>query len=66
MLGIGVDDLLTALALVLVLEGLALAAFPGALSRALEHLEAMPREALRLTGLLLLLLGVFFLYLLGR
>lgn len=58
------NDFLTAIALVLILEGLSLAAFPGALDRALEQLRAMPHEALRWAGLLMALLGVFFLYLL--
>lgn len=59
------NDLLTAVALLLVLEGLSMAVFPAALRRALETLDALPREALRWTGLLVALLGVFLLYLLG-
>lgn len=66
MLGLDLHDILTALALVLVLEGVALAAFPGALRHALEHLDSLPREALRLGGLLMLVAGLFFLYLLAR
>lgn len=62
---LGLSDFLTAIALVLVLEGLSLAAFPGLLRRALLQLDQMPPEAMRWGGLLMALLGVFFLYLLG-
>jgi uncharacterized protein YjeT (DUF2065 family) len=58
-------DLWTALALVLVIEGVSMALFPGVLHRALEQLERMPAEALRWGGLLTALVGVFFLYMLG-
>ncbi len=61
---LALTDFLTAIALVLVLEGLSLAAFPGMLYRALKQLEAMPREALRWAGLLMALLGVFLIYML--
>jgi hypothetical protein len=61
---LAVSDFLTAIALVLVLEGVSLAAFPGLLRRALAQLDRMPGEAMRLGGLLMALLGVFFLYLL--
>ncbi|RDD62535.1 DUF2065 domain-containing protein [Ferruginivarius sediminum] len=61
---LALNDFLTAIALVLVFEGLSLAAFPGALHRALEQLRALPNEALRWGGLLMALLGLFFLYLL--
>lgn len=60
-----VDDLLTAIALVLVLEGVSLAVFPGLLRRALLQLDQMPAEAMRWGGLLMVLIGVFFLYLLA-
>ncbi len=59
------NDLLTAFALILILEGVAMAAFPAALRRALETLDALPREALRWTGLLVALFGLFLLYLTG-
>lgn len=58
-------DLLTAIALVFILEGIAIAAFPAALRQALETLDALPREALRWTGLLVALFGLFLLYLTG-
>ena len=57
-------DLGTALALVLVLEGVSMAAVPGLLRRALEQMEALPPEALRWGGLLMALLGIFLLYVL--
>ncbi|SDF90741.1 hypothetical protein SAMN05216241_103112 [Limimonas halophila] len=56
-------DFVTALGLVLVFEGVALALLPSALRRALETLDAMPREAMRWGGLLVALAGVFVLYL---
>jgi len=56
-------DFATALGLVLVFEGVALALLPGALRRALETLDAMPPEAMRWGGLLVALAGVFVLYL---
>jgi uncharacterized protein YjeT (DUF2065 family) len=59
-----VSDLLTALALVLVIEGITLALLPGALKRVLAQLELMPPEVLRLGGLIVASLGVFFVWLL--
>lgn len=59
---LAVTDFITAIALVLVLEGLSLAAFPGMLERALRQLAAMPPEALRWAGLLMAVLGVFLIY----
>jgi hypothetical protein len=57
-------DFWTALALVFVIEGVSMALFPGVLRRALEQLDQMPAEAMRWGGLLLALVGVFFLYVL--
>jgi uncharacterized protein YjeT (DUF2065 family) len=57
-------DFGTALALVLVLEGVSMAAFPGLLRRALEQMEQMPPDALRWGGLLMALIGIFVLYVL--
>ncbi|MBK1698748.1 DUF2065 domain-containing protein [Rhodovibrio salinarum] len=57
-------DLWTALALVLVIEGVSMSLFPGVLRRALEQLDQLPAEALRWGGLLLALIGMFFLYML--
>ena len=57
-------DFLTALALVLVIEGLFLALLPGRLRQIVAMLEAMPAESLRVGGLAAALLGVFFVWLL--
>lgn len=57
-------DLLTALALVLVLEGLFLALFAGRLRWLLEVAEQMPPESLRVAGLVAAALGVFGVWLL--
>lgn len=64
MLNIAFNDFLTAIALVLVLEGLSLALMPGALYRALERLAMLPQEALRWMGALMLLIGVAIVYIL--
>ncbi len=55
-------DLWAALALVAVLEGLALFAFPSVWRRAAEHLLAMPPQQLRLIGGLILAGGLTALY----
>ncbi|WP_029353104.1 DUF2065 domain-containing protein [Bosea sp. 117] len=44
------SDLVVALGLVLVIEGLALAAFPGATRRAMATMHALPDQPLRLIG----------------
>ncbi len=51
-------DLFTALALVLVIEGLFLALFPHRLRQILAAMEQMPPEALRLGGLAAATAGV--------
>ncbi|MCH8037863.1 MAG: DUF2065 domain-containing protein [Proteobacteria bacterium] len=51
-------DLFTALALVLVIEGLFLALFPHRLRQIVVMMEQMPPEALRLGGLAAATLGV--------
>lgn len=56
-------DLWAALALVAVLEGLALFAFPNVWRRAAEQLLAMPPQQLRLIGGLVLIAGLVGLYL---
>jgi len=56
-------DLWTALALVAVLEGLALFAFPDVWKRAAEQLLAMPGRQLRLIGGLVLTGGLIALFL---
>lgn len=55
-------DLWAALALVAVLEGLALFAFPNVWRRAAEQLLAMPPQQLRLIGGLMLIAGLAALY----
>jgi len=57
-------DFLTALALVLVIEGLVLAVFPHRLRQIVELLAATSPEALRLGGLVAAGLGVFLVWLL--
>lgn len=56
-------DLFTALALVLVIEGLFLAAFPGKVREILMAIDQMPREALRIAGLVAAALGVVMVWL---
>ena len=58
------EDLLTALALVLVLEGAFLALFPTRIRQILAMLDEVPPEALRLGGLAAALIGVFGVWLL--
>ena len=56
------SDLWAALALVAVLEGLALFAFPNVWRRAAEQLLAMPPQQLRLIGAFVLAIGLTTLY----
>jgi uncharacterized protein YjeT (DUF2065 family) len=57
------SDLVVALGLVLVIEGLALAAMPGAMRRAMEAIERLPDLPLRLSGLGGALLGLLIVWL---
>ncbi|HSR71214.1 MAG TPA: DUF2065 domain-containing protein [Kiloniellales bacterium] len=57
-------DLLTGLALVLVIEGLFLALMPHRLRQVLELLERMSPDSLRLGGLAAAAVGVFLVWLL--
>ena len=57
-------DFLTALALVLVIEGLFLAVFPHRLRQILQMLEQLKPENLRVAGLFAAGLGVFCVWLL--
>jgi hypothetical protein len=57
-------DFLTALALVLVIEGLFLAIFPQRLRQIVEMLAEMPPDSLRVGGLVAAALGVFLVWLL--
>jgi uncharacterized protein YjeT (DUF2065 family) len=51
-------DFLAALGLVFVIEGLVLAAFPGATRRALATMTQTPDEALRVAGIASAVLGL--------
>ena len=51
-------DLLSALCLVLVLEGLLLLGAPGAWKRLAEQLQAMPEQSLRTYGGVMIILGL--------
>ena len=57
------SDLLTAIGLVLVLEGLVYAAFPGGLKQMMAMAQEMPDETLRRFGLGALALGVVIVWL---
>lgn len=56
-------ELLSALALVAVLEGLFLFVAPGGWKRAAEQLYAMPNARLRVVGLVVVVLGLLSLFL---
>ena len=62
---LGIEDALTALGLVLVIEGLALAAAPEATKRALATMLSQPQGLLRLVGLGAMAAGVVVVWL-GR
>ncbi|MGH6931558.1 MAG: DUF2065 domain-containing protein [Dongiaceae bacterium] len=59
----GVGDLLTAIGLVLVLEGLALALMPEQAKRAMAEILARPSATLRFGGIVVLAAGVFVVWL---
>jgi len=54
----GLSDLVTALGLVLVIEGLVLALAPDVLKRMLAQILLRPPQALRLGGLIFATIGV--------
>lgn len=56
------NDLLTAIALVLVIEGVAPFLNPGGLRQALEQIANMPDGTLRLVGLISMACGALLLY----
>ncbi|MEX1153534.1 DUF2065 domain-containing protein [Parvibaculum sp.] len=56
-------DLLSALGLAIALEGLAYAAFPGPMRRAMAAVSLQPEQALRMAGLAALAAGVFIVWL---
>lgn len=57
-------DFLTALALVLVIEGVVYALFPDAMKRMMVRLLDTPASALRTAGLASAMIGVFLVWLL--
>ena len=56
-------DLWTALALVLVIEGVIYAAFPGPMKRAVASVLALPDNVLRTTGLIVAAVGLLLVWL---
>jgi uncharacterized protein len=57
-------DLLTALALILVIEGIAYALFPEMLRRLAARTMRTPAQALRIGGLIAAIVGVMFVWIL--
>jgi uncharacterized protein len=53
-----VTDFIVALGLVLVIEGLVSAAFPGVVARAMERAAATPPQVLRFAGLISAVIGL--------
>ncbi len=56
-------DLLSAICLILVIEGALYALFPGAMKRAMERLLALADSTVRNAGLTAAVMGVFLLWL---
>ena len=56
--GLGFDDLVTALGLVLVIEGLLLALVPETLRRVVMAMATQPGDALRIGGVISAIIGV--------
>jgi len=54
----GLIEILSAIGLVLAIEGALYAAFPGAMRRALEQIGTMTDQSMRLGGLAALVTGV--------
>ncbi len=52
------QDFLTALGLVLAIEGILFAAFPGAMRRAMDAISVSPDNFLRLSGIASAVIGV--------
>ncbi len=57
------DDILAAIGLVFVIEGLLWALLPGLGYRALEAVQDMPERSLRLAGVVAAVIGVFIVWL---
>jgi uncharacterized protein len=60
------QDLFTALALVLVIEGILYSLFPEGMKRAVAQMVVLPGSALRITGLVAAFIGVGLVYLIRR
>ena len=60
------DDLVTALALILVIEGAVYALFPDAMKRMLARVTMTPAGALRMAGLVSAVAGVVIVWLVRR
>jgi uncharacterized protein len=60
------QDLLTAGALVLVIEGVLYALFPGAMRRAIQMALELPEPVLRRSGLVAAVIGVAIVWLVRR
>jgi uncharacterized protein len=58
-----VGDLLVALGLVLVIEGILYAAFPGGMKSAMAQVFTLPDQVLRVAGLLAAVVGLFVVWL---
>ena len=56
-------DFFTALALVLVIEGMVIALFPGAPAAVYRELSKLPAERLRVMGLIAAAVGLFIVWL---
>lgn len=56
-------DLIVALGLVLVIEGLMLAAFPNAVRRAMESMDKLPDSPLRIAGVVGAVVGLLLVWL---
>jgi uncharacterized protein YjeT (DUF2065 family) len=56
------EDLLSALCLVAIIEGLFLFAMPGGWKRAMEQMQAMSERQLRIAGGVILAVGLVALY----
>jgi uncharacterized protein YjeT (DUF2065 family) len=59
---VSIQDILTGIALVLVIEGLVYALAPSLVERLLEALREMPLEARRTLGMLTLVTGIILLW----
>jgi uncharacterized protein YjeT (DUF2065 family) len=63
MSGVGLADLVTAIGLVFVIEGVLLALVPGMLRRAIESMVSQPVDHLRLGGVASAMIGLFIVWL---